>query len=263
MVCGQCPPYVSAHPTNLLSMLGLIIFSIFACICGILIFPYWLIPANPFPKPSGQWQVGTSDLIWNSPSHVGIIAKIWYPTDATTGTRTPYLDKKGQNFSSNIVINLLLRLIFSNLFLGHIKIPVSIDVTLSQHQDDFPVILFSPGFLGINSLYTFYALEFASHGFIVISINHPGSSVGTMLADGSQIGVDLGGLDRIELLVSKIAVDRANDLSMVLDKVISLNSNHDSFLHQKINTSKIFAVGHSIGGSASFAACGKDLRISN
>ncbi len=244
------------------SKLSMAIFFIVICIVGIILLPYWIIRANPFSKPSGKWNVGTSNLIWDSSNHSGIIAKVWYPTDIENVTPSPYLSKLGQNFSSNIVVNLLLKLIFSNLFLGHIKTPVSIDVTPSQSPAGFPAILFSPGWFGINSLNTFYGLEFASHGFIVIGINHPGSSIGTMLADGSQISFDSDGFDNPELLASKITVERANDLSMVLDRVISLNDNRASFLYQRINTSQIFAAGHSIGGSASFAACGQDLRIS-
>ena len=238
------------------------IFFVLICIVGIILLPYWIIPANPFPKPSGKWNVGTSNLIWDSYNQSGIIAKVWYPTDIENVTHSPYLDKLGKNFSSNIAVNLLLKLIFSNLFLGHVKIPVSIDVTPSQCPAEFPAILLSSGLFGINSLNTFYGLEFASHGFIVIGINHPGSSIGTMLADGSQISIDSDGLDKLELLASKITVDRTSDLSMILDRVISLNANRDSFLYQRINTSKIFAAGHSIGGSASFAVCGQDRRIS-
>jgi dienelactone hydrolase len=246
------------------------IFFILICIVGIIILPYWIIPANPFPKPSGEWNVGTSNLIWDSSDRSGIIAKVWYPTDIENITPSPYLDKLGQNFSSNIVVNLLLKLIFSNLFLGHIKTPASIDVTPSQCPAGFPVILLSPGWLAINSINTFYGLEFASHGFIVIGINNPGSSLGTMLADGSQIRIDSDGFvggafplgNRPELLASKITVDRSSDLSMILDRVVSLNADCDSFLYQRINTNKIFAAGHSIGGSASFAACGQDRRIS-
>ncbi len=238
------------------------IFFVLICIGVIILLPYWLIVANTFPKPSGEWQVGTSDLTWDSPLHSGIIAKVWYPTDIVNVKPSPYLDKLGSNFSSNIVVNLLLKLIFSNLFLGRIKTPVSIDVTPSQCPAGFPVILLSPGWLAINSMNTFYGLEFASHGFIVIGINYPGSSIGTMLVDGSQISIDSDGFDKLELLASKITVDRANDLSMILNRVISLIANCDSFLYQRINTSKIFAAGHSIGGSASFAACGQDRRIS-
>ncbi len=238
------------------------IFFIIVCIVGIIVLPYWIIPANPFPKPSGKWNVGTSNLIWDSSNHSGILAKVWYPTDIENIKPSPYLDRLGQNFSSNTIVNLLLRLILSNLFLGRIKTPASIDVTPAQCSAGFPVILLSPGFFGINSLNTFYGLEFASHGFIVIGINHPGSSIGTMLADGSQISIDSDGFDRLELLASKITLDRSSDMSMILDRVISLNADCNSFLYQRINTSKIFAAGHSIGGSASFAACGQDQRIS-
>lgn len=241
------------------------IFFVLICIVVVIILPYWIIPANPFPQPSGQWQVGTSALTWNSPNYAGIIAKVWYPTDVTTGISSPYIDKLGHNFSSNLIINLLFITIFSNLLLGHIQTPAYRDATPSQYQDSFPVILFSPGFLGINFLNTFYALEFASYGFIVIGVNHPGSCASTMLADGSQISINkevLDNLDRPELLVSQVTIDRATDLSMVLDEIISLNSDRNSFLYQKINIDRIFAAGHSAGGSASFAACAKDSRIS-
>jgi Platelet-activating factor acetylhydrolase, isoform II len=54
---------------------------------------------------------------------------------------------------------------------------------------------------------------------------------------------------------------QADNISCVLDKVIYLNSNPDSGLYHKVNEAKIFAVGYSIGGSASFVACGQDGRI--
>jgi cephalosporin-C deacetylase-like acetyl esterase len=116
-----------------------------------------------------------------------------------------------------------------------------------------------------NALNTFYALEFASHGFIVVGINHPGSSASTMLSDGSQIGIHqevLDGLVHPDLLLSKITVNQTNNILTVLDRVINLNSDTASFWHQRIDTNRIFAAGHSIGGSSSFAACGKDRRIS-
>jgi dienelactone hydrolase len=244
----------------------LVVLVVFTFITVLLTLPYWIISAAPFPRPTGQWQVGTSDLIWDTLDQEGLIAKVWYPTDIKNGIRSPYLDRMGKNFSLNIATNLLYRLLFGRFFFGRIpSIPALINEPLSQSQDSFPVILFSPGLIALHSLNTFYALEFASHGFIVIGINHPGSSASTMLTDGSQIGIDqevLDGFVHPDLLVSKLTVNQANNISMVLDKVISLSFDADSFWHQRIDASKIFAAGHSIGGSASFAACGKDRRIS-
>lgn len=56
-------------------------------------------------------------------------------------------------------------------------------------------------------------------------------------------------------------VEQASNLSMIVDKIIHLNSTNNSFLNQKINVDKIFAAGHSLGGAASFMACGQDRRI--
>jgi Platelet-activating factor acetylhydrolase, isoform II len=141
------------------------IFLIFACAIVILIFilPYWLIPANPFSEPSGKWQVGTTDLIWDKPDLSGIIAKVWYPTDVKNNTSAPYIDDPTR---------------------------------------------------------------------------------------------------KVEQLGSQIITQQASNISMVLDKIIDLNYINDLFLHQKINTSKIFAAGHSVGGSSSFVAYGMDRRIS-
>jgi dienelactone hydrolase len=232
----------------------------------VITLPYWIISANPFPQPSGQWQVGVSDLIWDTPDRSGLIAKVWYPTDIKNGIRSPYLEKMGSNFSEKILVNLLYKLIFSKFLLGRVTTtPALINAPLSQYQDGFPLVLFSPGLTAINSFNTFYALEFASHGFIVIGINHPGSSASTMLTDGSQIGIEeevLAGFSHPDLMVSKLAANQANNISIVLDKVISLNSTNDSLLERKIDTSKIFTAGHSIGGSASYVACSRDRRIS-
>ena len=160
----------------------MVIFFVLICIVGIVLLPYWLIPAKPFPQPSGKWQVGTSNINWNSANHAGIIAKVWYPTNATTGIKSHY-------------------------------------------------------------------------------------SAGALLTDGTQVKFNpikpevFADVDLFELALAPLTVEQASNLSMVLDTIIGLNSTIDSFLYQKINTGRIFVAGHSLGGAASFIACGKDRRI--
>ena len=158
----------------------------------------------------------------------------------------------------------LFKLILNRLYLGRIQTPSSIDAILAQSEDNFPIVLLSPGFGSINFLNTFYALEFASHGFIVIGVNHPGWSSVTLLVDGSQVimnPVDLSDVDRADALFAEITRQKSNNLSAVLDEVLHLNNAAGSWLHQKIDTTRIFAVGHPSGGSASFLACETDSRI--
>ncbi|WP_310426303.1 hypothetical protein [Chamaesiphon sp. VAR_48_metabat_135_sub] len=233
------------------------------CAIGIFLLPYWLIKARPFPQPSGQWRVGVSDFIWDAPDRAGIIAKIWYPTSDNQGIHSPYIDKIDRTLA---IINPLLKSIIK-LYISHITTPSFINATPIQYQDGCPIVLFSPGFQSINFLNTFYALEFASHGFIVIGINHPGTSAVTLLVDGSQVGfnpIDVESVfaeyEQPKSLFSDLVVEQADNISKVLDAIINANNTANSLWHQKIN-SKIFAVGHSIGGAASFVACGKDDRI--
>jgi Platelet-activating factor acetylhydrolase, isoform II len=238
---------------------------IFIFIVGIVLLPFWLIPTNPFPSPSGQWRVGTAEITWDSSSHIGIIAKVWYPTNFTTGVNSPYVD------SALIAgLNPLLKLIFRRITTPtFINAPLIYAASSQENRSTAgcPLILLSPALGAINLLNTFYALEFASHGFIVIGINHPGSSGEALLADGSSVKFNniekevFEDIDRFESLASEIAVQQSRNLSMVLDTVVKLNSTTNSFLFQNINIGKIFAVGHSIGGTASFIACGRDSRI--
>jgi Platelet-activating factor acetylhydrolase, isoform II len=48
---------------------------------------------------------------------------------------------------------------------------------------------------------------------------------------------------------------------MVLDEVIKLNSDANSWLYQKVDMNQVFAAEHSAGGAASFAACEQDQQI--
>jgi pimeloyl-ACP methyl ester carboxylesterase len=238
------------------------------CASGIILLPYWLIRACPFPQPSGQWQVGVSDLIWDAPEHQGIIAKVWYPTTDRQGVHSPYIDRIDRTLAAITAgMNPVFRSI-AKLYFGRVTTPSFIDATPMQSAGGCPVVLFSPGFQSMNFLNTFYALEFASHGFVVIGINHPGISAGSLLADGSQVAfkpVDtelvFAEYEQPDSLFSDLVLRQADNISNVLDKIISLNATTSSFLHHKININKIFAAGHSIGGAASFVACGKDERI--
>ena len=250
----------------------MVIFLISVGAIGILIFilPYLLISATPFSQPSGEWHVGTSNLIWDKPDLPGIIAKVWYPTDVKHNTLSPYIDNIDLTFSALTAgMNLLFKFIFNKRYFDWIQIPASIGAIPANSDDGFPVILFSPGLGGISFLNTFYALEFASHGFIVIGIDHPGSCACSILSDGNWIGNDEVTKEllkdpnrKLEQLFGKIISQQSRHISTIIDKLMNLNSSSDSLLYQRINLNKIFCAGHSSGGAASFISCGKDLRIS-
>lgn len=110
---------------------------------------------------------------------------------------------------------------------------------------------------GINIQNTFHALELASHGFIVVGINHPGYSAVTFLVDRSIVEFNTSSHSERDAIAQQ-----ASNLSAVVDCLLKMNSQKESFLYQKIDVRRIFAFGHSIGGTASFLVCGQDKRLS-
>jgi dienelactone hydrolase len=250
-----------------LSVVWILLISIGVILVVILGLPSLLITRTEFPQPSGKYAVGTTDLNWDAPdrSSADIIAKVWYPTEDRGGKNSPYIGEIGGKFANSIAVNLSYKLIF--WLFRHITSPASINATPVSHSDGLPIILFSPGFGGINYLYTAYALEFASHGFITIGINHPKLNAGTMRADGSQIGLenfDMTIFDepsKLERYTGNLTRSQAQNISAIIDRVIQLNSSPESLFYRTIDPSRIFAAGHSIGGSAAFVVCGRDPRV--
>ena len=46
------------------------------------------------------------------------------------------------------------------------------------------MVLFSPGLAGVRSQNTAWAQELASHGYVVVALDHPYDSAAVVLADG-------------------------------------------------------------------------------
>jgi hypothetical protein len=114
----------------------LIIFLLLACISVVVfLLPYGLISDNPFPTPSGQWKVGTSNFIWNLPSHSGIIAKIWYPSSAKQDVRSPYIDYLDRTLSVMTTgLSPLSKLLLNRRYLSRIQAPSAINAALAQRH---------------------------------------------------------------------------------------------------------------------------------
>ena len=75
-----------------------------------------------------------------------------------------------------------------SFFLDHlalVKIPAYKESKVAPSDQAYPVILFSHGWNGFNAQNTSQALELASHGYIVIGIQHAYGAVITVFNDGT------------------------------------------------------------------------------
>ena len=122
-----------------------------------------------------------------------------------------------------------------------------------------PLVVFSHGGMGYaNSNVSLYG-ELASHGYVVISIDHTYQALWTNI-DGKTVYIDSGYMN--ELNAEDASLDSQNsfekyvewmdirmgDIDFVIDYA-KQQTEQDSF-YKLINTDKIAVIGHSLGGSA-------------
>lgn len=129
-------------------------------------------------------------------------------------------------------------------------------------RDDGPILLFSPGYSIPRLYYNFLASAFASEGFTVITIDHPGDANIITYPDGHAVYNN----DTIQLAVTmkENIPKRVADASFVIDQ-LSNSTAMAELLPQRgrrpFPTDRVAMMGHSLGGVASVIAAGKDPRI--
>lgn len=132
-------------------------------------------------------------------------------------------------------------------------------------DETYPLLVFSHGATGIKSSNTSTFMELASHGYVVVSIDHPYHSFYTVSEDGTRTLIDSdynleisnlnneGVYTNEELfeLIQKWMKLRTEDINFVLDTIIEQSQVGSNSVAKLANTEKIGVFGHSMGGAAS------------
>ncbi|WP_299677447.1 hypothetical protein [uncultured Dokdonia sp.] len=268
------------------------------------LFPSWIIPhvlpVFSIPKPTGVYQVGTHSIHLKTAMDEPItkdlsdkrelMVKVWYPSNTIAFAKEdPYLDKTN-------------RTSFIQKYGGGLLPPASMDYLdqVKTHvyqeapivEDTFPVLLFSHGYGSNASGYYALLTEIASHGYIIINMNHTYESLGAMFPDGSEKLFDyefqtVDGADAMQHItpikqafeneysyderhaiirkaskeynVSNMVKRWTKDMIYTLDQLDNWNKN--GFLKNRLDLSKIGVFGHSRGGGAAGQLTIKDNRI--
>lgn len=119
-----------------------------------------------------------------------------------------------------------------------------------------PTVLISHGLGGSRQGLSYLGNHLASHGYITVHLQHPGSD--------ESVWRDLPLKDILPAMrkaaaTPQVAIDRANDVPFVLDELERLNKDKQSQLHAKINLDKFAIAGHSFGAWSAMAAGGITL----
>lgn len=229
-----------------------------------------VLPVFEFPKPTGPFRVGTEvrhlvdpnrreSLSDNSGDPRELMAQIWYPVDPSfQGHLAPYREKQVTNWRTA-----QLALVKTHAYLG---------APMASAQANYPILVFSPSWSGQRVQNTFQTEELASHGYIVVAIDHPYGTDVTVFPDGRIVRTKLGSGENyssqqaFEQFVREADQQveiRAQDASFVLDKLAEFNQ-HDpeGLLTGRLDLQRVGIFGHSLGGSVAAQACWLDSRFS-
>ncbi len=236
-----------------------------------------LLPVPTVAKPSGKYPVGTKTYVLVDTSRNEIysgkteprkfMAQVWYPgMQPAAGMKPAYWMPEAKIVAPAIADYILL----PHFFLDHLELAKSSAYeNLSPDVKDgpYPVLIFSHGWNGFRQQSTFLMQELASHGYIVIALEHPYGARLTVFPDGSIIPNDPDALPKGKPDAEYEATGRilvgewTGDLSFALDYFSGLNQNDpDNIFTGMLDMNNVGAFGHSTGGGAAIQFCKEDER---
>ena len=222
------------------------------------------------PAPTGNHGVGRAVAIWSDPARsedrtpdasdrrsVRIVT--WYPTDADAAPG-PYLSDLDAVATGLVESGALggAEVAGLRLVAGH----ATDGAVVSGSRDRWPVLVLSPGNATNVEFYGALAEELASHGFVVVGVDHPGQVAAVALA-GGQVLLYEGDAGRAtdtdpSATVVRRIDERVADIRFVLDRVAAGDLPGAG---PAVDVDRIGVLGHSNGGIAAAEMCTADPRV--
>lgn len=198
------------------------------------------------PSVAGPYPVGVTTIEFVDPTRDGgrpLVTEIWYPaTDEAIGMdtvtyeipdifRQDALDVLGSDLTSQLVTNAVR------------------DAPMRSDDGPYPVVFFSHGSGGMRMQSTYYTVDMASHGYVVVSTDHIGNTLSDLIVTGDFVTADL-----LESLGN-----RPQDLSFVREELELLESTDP--LAEIMDFGTVGVTGHSFGALTSLRWLGQGADV--
>jgi dienelactone hydrolase len=223
------------------------------------------------PAPMGPHEVGRVSFDWVDPDRVEIYSPnprdrrelvlwVWYPAAPDPDAeRAAYLPEPWAPAGQ-----------FLGLDAAGLLSHAVADAAVADDQSTYPVLLLSPsGFPPL--LLAAIAEDLASHGYVVVGVNHTYEASVTAFADGRVIpmspaavagalGPQAGPHEARFRQRAAVCDYKAADLASVADQLEQLGVDSVAPLAGRIDLDRLGAFGHSFGGNAALEWCRNDRR---
>jgi dienelactone hydrolase len=129
-----------------------------------------------------------------------------------------------------------------------------------------PVVVFTPGYTGTFTDYTFLFEDLASRGYVVASIDHTYEATAVEFPNGRFVKSVLGShLDNSwwtdDDTVSRALSVRLDDLTFVMNELERLNTSGDNPFAGKLDLTRVALAGHSLGGLTTWLGLQREPRF--
>jgi len=235
----------------------------------------WALPVPVLPDPTGAMAVGTVSWEVTDPDRIEpydtsgeprrVVAQAWYPADlpnAPVADPDPWVtqpDPFGPAAASNAGL--------PSFAMDHLELVESNAVESAPIADGpWPVVVYSHGWTGVRNIQSNYAEELASHGFVVLSLDHTYAAVVTLFPDGDSVRLNEAALPfpsdvgpfAYQTAIELLGATFAEDVRTVLDQLEA--GEGPELLTGTLVLDSVGLSGHSTGGGAMIRLCQTDDR---
>jgi dienelactone hydrolase len=212
------------------------------------------------PAPTGPHRLGVKTLHlidrgrvdpWNGSPDRELMLSVFYPARTTRGFhRAPQMTATAAgNFKGFAA------------YYHHLPTGVDWSATLTHSYADAPpapgcrpVLLYSPGGTDPRTLGTGLAEDLASHGYVVVTIDHPGETSEVEFPDGRLRTIEISPATPTDPVLSRLMMrTRFDDVGFVLSQLGTLDL--------PLDLRRIGTYGHSAGGSTAAQALDENREL--
>jgi dienelactone hydrolase len=212
------------------------------------------------PAPTGPEAIGKTSATWDvgGATARSIRVTAWYPAVPGTGSDGRYVADLDRIDDALIASGQVGPVEVAGL--GFVEDPARMEAAIAgDDASRYPLVILSPGNATNVEFYGALAEDLASHGFIVVGIDHPGQ-VAAVALDGEVVAyAGDPPLAAASTETPRRIDERVTDIAAVLDRLATTAPGLGS-VAARVDLAQVGVMGHSNGGLAAVQACA-DRRV--